>query len=114
MLGNNRLSLTIRDNKALYGSYMPFIKNGGLFIPTDKEFKLGQELFILLTLSIGKARETLPIAGKVVWINPRGSLGNRPPGIGVQFSELDKGGTRNKIETLLAAQLNSEQPTQTM
>ena len=114
MLGGNRLSLTIRNNKALYGSYMPFIKNGGLFIPTDKEFKLGQELFILLTLSTGKGRETLPIAGKVVWINPRGALGSRPPGIGVQFSELDKGATRSKIETQLAAQLSSEQPTQTM
>ena len=30
------LSLTIRDKSALYASYMPFVKNGGSFIPTAK------------------------------------------------------------------------------
>ena len=29
------LSLTIRDKSSLYAAYMPFIKNGGLFIPTN-------------------------------------------------------------------------------
>ena len=33
------LSLTIKDKSALYAAYMPFIKNGGLFIPTNKWFK---------------------------------------------------------------------------
>ena len=45
------LSLTIRDKSSLYAAYMPFIKNGGLFIPTNKAYKLGDEVFMLLTLS---------------------------------------------------------------
>ena len=44
------LSLTIRDKSALYASYMPFVKNGGLFIPTTKTYRLGDEVFMLLTL----------------------------------------------------------------
>ena len=58
------LSLTIRDKSALYASYMPFIKNGGLFIPTAKPYKIGDEVFMLLTLMDSK--EKLPVAGRVV------------------------------------------------
>ncbi len=106
------LSLTIRDKSALYAAYMPFIKNGGLFIPTAKPYRLGDEVFMLLTLMEDKER--MPIAGRIVWITPKGAQGNRTAGIGVQFSELDKGQTRNKIENFLAAALKSERQTHTM
>jgi type IV pilus assembly protein PilZ len=106
------LSLTIRDKSALYASYMPFVRNGGLFIPTTKTYKLGDEVFMLLTLMEDK--EKVPIAGKVVWVTPTGAQGNRTAGIGVQFSDLDKGQTRNKIENVLAAALKSERQTHTM
>ncbi|MDD9819125.1 MAG: PilZ domain-containing protein [Gammaproteobacteria bacterium] len=110
---DNRISLTIRDKNALYASYMPFVKNGGLFIPTNKQYELRQEIFILLTLQLPELRETLPIAGQVVWISPAGQSGRRP-GIGVQFSDLDRGATKNKIEGQLAGALESDRPTQTM
>ena len=42
------LSLTIKDKGALYAAYMPFIKNGGIFVPTTREYKLGDEIFMLL------------------------------------------------------------------
>ncbi len=106
------LSLTIRDKSALYAAYMPFVKNGGLFIPTNKTYNLGDEVFMLLTLMDSK--EKLPVAGKVVWITPRGSQGNKTAGIGVQFSQLDKGATRNKIENQLAGALKSDRATHTM
>ncbi|MCP5145685.1 MAG: PilZ domain-containing protein [Gammaproteobacteria bacterium] len=106
------LSLTIRDKSSLYAAYMPFIKNGGLFIPTDKSYKIGDEVFMLLTLTDNK--EKLPVAGRVVWITPRGAQGNKTAGIGVQFSELDNGATRNKIENQLAGALKSDRPTHTM
>ena len=106
------LSLTIRDKSALYASYMPFVRNGGLFIPTAKSYKLGDEVFMLLTLIEDK--EKLPIAGKIIWLTPKGAQGNRTAGIGVQFSDLDKGQTRNKIENVLAAALKSERTTHTM
>jgi type IV pilus assembly protein PilZ len=91
---------------------MPFIKNGGLFIPTAKPYKLGDEVFMLLTLMDSK--EKLPVAGRVVWITPKGAQGNKTAGIGVQFSELDKGATRMKIENQLAGALKSDRPTHTI
>lgn len=106
------LSLSIRDKSALYASYMPFIKNGGLFIPTAKTYNIGDEVFMLLTLMDSK--EKLPVAGKVVWITPVGAQGNKTAGIGVQFSELDKGATKTKIENQLAGALTSDRATQTM
>ncbi len=106
------LSLTIRDKSALYASYMPFIKNGGLFIPTAKTYNIGDEVFMLLTLMDSK--EKLPVAGSVVWITPVGAQGNKTAGIGVQFSNLDKGATKGKIEKQLAGALSSDRPTHTM
>ena len=106
------LSLTIKDKSALYAAYMPFVKNGGLFIPTNKSYKLGDEVFMLLTLM--DETEKLPIAGKIIWITPKGAQGARAAGIGVQFSEQDGGVGRNKIENYLAGALKADRPTHTM
>lgn len=106
------MSLTIKDINALYNAYMPFIKNGGLFIPTTKKYKLGDEVFMLLSLM--DETERMPVAGKVVWITPVGAEGNRSAGIGIQFSDQDNGLTRSKIETYLAGTLKSERLTHTM
>jgi len=106
------LSLTIKDKSALYAVYMPFIKNGGLFIPTAKNYQLGDEVFMLLTLM--DENEKLPVAGRVAWITPKGAQGNRAAGIGVQFTDQDGGTARTKIETYLAGALKSERQTHTM
>ena len=37
--------LTIWDKSVLYAAYMPFIRNGGLFIPHQQEHKLGDEVY---------------------------------------------------------------------
>ena len=106
------LSLSIKDKASLYAAYMPYVTNGGLFIPTTKKYSLGDEVFMLLTLM--EESERIPVAGKVVWITPQGSEGNRAAGIGVQFSDQDGGVARNKIEGYLAGALQSERPTHTM
>ena len=106
------LTLNIKDKSALYVAYMPFVKNGGLFIPTEKSYKLGDEVFILLTLM--DSTERLPVAGKVVWVTPRGAQNKRQQGIGVQFSTQDMGATQKKIEAALAGALGSDRPTHTM
>jgi type IV pilus assembly protein PilZ len=106
------LSLTIKEKNALYAAYMPFIKNGGLFIPTKRDYELGEEVFLLLSLL--DETERLPIAGKIIWKTPLGSEGYRLAGIGVQFSDHDGGLARNKIETYLAGALETERPTHTM
>jgi type IV pilus assembly protein PilZ len=107
------LTLHIPDKSALFMGYMPFIKNGGLFIPTLKEYRLGDELFVLLTLL--DDRERLPVAGKVIWVTPRAAQGKRAQGIGIQFSGQDGGATQKKIESILAGGgALAERPTHTM
>ena len=106
------LSLAIKDKNALYASYMPFIKNGGLFIPTKREYEMGDEVFMLQSLM--EEAERLPIAGKIIWKTPAGAEGYRATGVGVQFSDQDGGVARNKIETYLAGALESDRPTHTM
>ena len=106
------LSLSIKDKASLYAAYMPYVTNGGLFIPTTKQYDLGDEVFMLLTLM--EDNERLPVAGKIIWITPQGAQGNRSAGIGVQFSFQDKGTTRNKIETHLAGAMKSDRITHTM
>ena len=106
------LSLTIKDKSSLYAAYMPFVKNGGLFIPTNKTYKLGEEVFMLLTLM--NDPEKIPVAGKIIWITPKGARGNRTAGIGVQFSGQDKGAVRTKIESFLGGALKSDRQTHTL
>lgn len=108
---NGILSLTIKDKAVLYAAYMPFVKHGGMFIPTNKTYRLGDEVFMLLTLM--DEPEKIPVAGKVVWVTPKGAQGNRAAGIGVQFSDQDDTAV-NKIENYLAGMLNSDKPTHTM
>lgn len=108
---NGILSLTIKDKAVLYAAYMPFVKNGGMFIPTSKSYKLGDEVFMLLSLM--EEPEKIPVAGKVIWVTPRGAQGNRAAGIGVQFTDQDNIAI-TKIENYLAGSLNSDKPTHTM
>ena len=109
---NGILSLTIKDKAVLYAAYMPFLQNGGLFIPTNKPYRIGDEVFMLLNL-MGED-EKLPVAGRVIWVTPKGAQGKRTAGIGVQFSEQDRGQTQKKIENYLAGALTGEKPTHTM
>jgi type IV pilus assembly protein PilZ len=105
------LSFSLKDKNALYASYMPFVKNGGIFIPTIREYEMGADVFMLLNLM--SETERFPINGKVVWKTPAGSDGYRSAGIGVQFGEQDIA-VKNKIETYLAGTMNSERPTYTI
>ena len=107
------LSLAVKDKAGLYNAYMPFLKHGGIFVPTPKRYFLGDEVFLLLTLP--ESSERLPVAGKVAWVTPVGAQGNRPAGIGVQFGESAEGeAVKSRIEALLAGTLNAERPTHTM
>jgi len=106
------LSVTIKDKSSLYAAYMPFVKNGGLFVPTSGKYKVGDEVFMLFSLM--EEKEKLPIAGKIVWVTPEGSQGGRAPGIGVQFSVEVGNDIRGKIETYLAGALKSDRQTHTM
>jgi type IV pilus assembly protein PilZ len=107
------LSLSIKERSALFAAYMPFIKGGGLFIPTNKSYKMGEEVFMLLSLMDDPVK--LPVSGKVVWMTPAGAHGSRTQGVGVQFAFNESGkAAQNKIEGLLGGSLKSARPTHTM
>lgn len=105
------LSLTIKDKAVLYAAFMPFLENGGLFIPTNKPYAIGDEVFMLLNLM--DEAEKIPVAGQVVWVTPKGAQSNRAAGIGVQFSAQDDTATK-KIENYLAGIIESDRPTHTL
>ena len=107
------LSLPIKEKAALYAAYMPFLANGGIFVPTNKSYKIGDEIYLILTLMDDPTK--YPIAGKIAWITPAGANNNKAQGIGVHFSS-DESGQRVKmrIEELLGAALRSSRATHTL
>jgi len=107
------LSLSIKERTALYAAYLPFVKRGGLFIPTNRPYQMGDQVYMLLTLMDDPNK--LPISGKVVWITPAGAQGNRQQGIGVQFEDNEGSNTvRGKIEGILGNAMKSTRHTHTL
>lgn len=107
------LSCSIDNKQELYRSYMPFLLNGGLFIPTGKRFRLGDEVLVLLTLM---DEERMAIPGRVAWLTPQGnSQATSGAGVGVQFLETTEGEqAQSRIASELAGMLESDRPTRTM
>ena len=105
------IALTIKDKAVLHNYYMPFIKNGGLFIANRTEYELGDDVFILLNLM--DESEKITVAGKVVWIARKGVKSPHTPGIGIQFTEPDNL-AKDKIETYLMGSIGSANATATM
>ena len=107
------LSLPIKEKAALFAAYMPFLQNGGIFVPTTKPYKIGDEIYLILTLMEDAAK--YPIAGKIAWITPAGANNSKAQGIGVHFS-ADESGRRVKqrIEEILGAALGSSRATHTL
>src|SRR5260221_11403087 len=78
-------TLTIRSKAALYAAWMPLLRGGGIFLPSNRSHALGEEVLILLSLLDDPNK--IPLQGNVAWINPAHSAGNRPPGSGVQLPD---------------------------
>lgn len=107
------IQLVFREKGALYAAYVPILLDGGLFVPTTREYKLGDDIYLLLSLPDDPQR--YPVAGKVAWITPANASGGRTQGVGVRFPSDEK--TRLlklKVEELLGTQLQSAKPTQTI
>jgi len=109
---NAVISIAIKDKQALYMSYMPFVENGAIFVPTKKDYNLGDEMFLLV--KIMDEIEPVHISGKIIWISPPGALGNRPQGVGVQFTGDTARATVSLIESKLGASVSLTRPTHTM
>ncbi len=107
------IQLSIKEKGALYAAYIPFFTEGGIFVPSAREYKLGMDVYVLLTLPDDPQR--YPIAGKVAWITPAGVTGSRTQGVGIRFPADDKAKQlKAHIEEILGAHLASDRPTQTI
>jgi type IV pilus assembly protein PilZ len=106
------VSLAIKDEAGLHAAYMPFLKNGGIFVPTQRPYRIGEEVFLVLSLL--DRPQKYQVAGKVAWITPVGTP-NKTPGIGVHLGDDEPGRMlRRVVEELLGKQINSQRPTQTL
>ena len=107
------IQLVFREKGALYAAYMPLFAEGGLFVPTTREYKLGEDIYLLLSLPEDPQR--YPVAGKVGWLTPANASGGRTQGVGVRFPNDEKTrGLRLKIEEVLGTSISSAKPTQTI
>ena len=107
------MQLAIKEKAALYAAYIPMFAEGGVFVPTQREYRLGDDVYVLLTLPDEPQR--YPVAGRVAWITPARASGNRTQGIGIQFPKDEKSAElKAKIENILGAALGSDKATQTV
>ena len=107
------IQLVFKERGALYAAYMPALTDGGLFVPTQRECQLGDDMYLLVSLPDDPQR--YPVAGKVVWITPPNASGGRTQGVGVRFPNDDKTrALKLRIEELLGTSLASSKPTQTL
>mgnify|MGYP001157015542 FL=1 len=105
------MTVAISDEKALYLSYMPFLANGGVFVPTDASYTVGDSVFLILKLP---DNDQHAVPGTVAWITPVGAQSGRTAGVGIHFDSPDGEPLRKRIEALLTGTLNSDRVTYSM
>ncbi|MEM7196389.1 MAG: PilZ domain-containing protein [Pseudomonadota bacterium] len=106
------VSLNYPDKKTLARAYMPFLKGGGLFLPTSQGYDMGEEIFLLVTLP--DSQKPIPVPGSVVWRTPSGATDGRRQGIGIEFKGREGNSLRSRVEGILGAKLNGSAETYTM
>jgi type IV pilus assembly protein PilZ len=107
-----RFTLEIPDKLSLYTAYMPYIKNGGLFVNTILElnhsYKLGQLVMVEFKLA---SNTPIYFIGTIVWICPS-NASERVSGIGVELPDDESSQKlRQNIEKNLGQALNSSRAT---
>lgn len=106
------IQLVFREKGALYAAYIPVLSDGGLFVPTTRDYRLGDDIYLLLSLPEDPQR--YPVAGKVAWITPANASGGRTQGVGVRFPNDKTRHLKIKIEEILGTSISSAKPTQTL
>ena len=107
------VQLAIKEKAALYAAYIPLFDEGGIFIPTTRAHRLGDEVYVLMALPDDVQR--YPVVGQVAWVTPAGASGGRTQGIGVRFPADEKSRQlKLRIEQILGSHLGSDRPTQTV
>jgi type IV pilus assembly protein PilZ len=107
------MQLTLKDRAALHAAYISSFKDGGLFSVTSREYSLGDELYVLLSLPDDPQRYA--IAGIVAWVTPANSQNGRSQGVGIRFpADANALAIKGKIEGILGELLVSDRRNQTI
>lgn len=112
MADEHLINCSFTTEASLYLAYMPFVKGGGLFIRSTHFHPLGE--MVQLSVTLLNEPDPFTVNGKIVWITPKGAQGNKPSGMGIQFTDENSRHLTNKIETFLAGMLKSTQLTDTI
>ena len=110
MSSPDALKLKLENKSALRRAYMPFIRNGGIFVRTDRLYELGDD--VTVTIRLFDASGPVGIKGRVVWVTPTRAQGKRAAGVGVQFGADES--YRAHIEGLLGGISGGDAPTHTL
>lgn len=105
------IAIEFTNERDLFQSYMPFLKNGGIFIASHEKYELDSE--IMLDITLPDSLESSKIKGAVSWVTPVGAQNGTPCGIGVCFIE-DPDNLKSQIEKTIGRLLSSSDPTHTM
>lgn len=100
----NTLNYIIKDPLELNLSYITFVNDGGLFIPTKEIHALGS--LVSINLQLPKKNTPIKFIGKVVWITFANALFHALPGVGVQFIGSEAKAIREEIEACLDASMD--------
>ena len=84
-----RLTAAFKDTLSLAQAWMPFIRNGALFVPTASRPSLGDPVFVLINLEFLGQRHA--ITGTVVWVSAQTPESGAAAGIGVAFPDDETG-----------------------
>ncbi|PIZ04345.1 MAG: pilus assembly protein PilZ [Gammaproteobacteria bacterium CG_4_10_14_0_8_um_filter_38_16] len=82
----------------LKNAFMPFVQDGGIFIPTDVIFHLGDLAAVSLTLP--ETGHTFSFAGEIIWITPK--TGQHSAGVGVQCNSNEGDTFQKEVRELIS------------
>lgn len=107
------IQFAIKDLPGLASAYMPFLTDGGLFIPTPRDYELGDSVYVLITLPDDPSR--YPVAAKVAWVTPANAAGGRTQGVGIRLARDEKSmALKQKIEACLSNHVATDRSSQTL
>lgn len=95
-----RLALLLDNSDDLFRHYMPLIKDGGIFVPTQEPFDFHENVVIQVALQSENKKILVP--GVVVWITPPN---HGKAGVGIRFAGEQKSTVKRYIETLIAKRM---------
>ena len=104
------LSVSIKDKKTLHSAFMPFLKNGGIFVPTENRYLVGDEVFLILKL-LDDAQ--FAVSGVVSWTTPSGAQASRTAGVGIHLQGAEGAKLKEYVQAELADFPQPQRPTHT-